>query len=265
MSENYSLKDPTPDTLADTKKVQLSLGRRILKLIGWITWLAVSFLIANGLIIGGLWLLTSLGVSLADMNQNLLGAIITAVTYLLFGLGLIGIPRKVAKLKVSWKTMGLGRQIAWRDLVILPAGIIGYLVLTATLVYLAMQYLPGFDVDQEQEVGFSGLSHGYEFALAFMALVVVAPVVEELLFRGFLHTQVRKLIGRAGAVLVVAALFGLIHMQLNVAVDTFALGIVMGLAREYTGTIYTGIMLHMAKNGLAFYLLFVNPTILPGL
>jgi membrane protease YdiL (CAAX protease family) len=36
---------------------------------------------------------------------------------------------------------------------------------------------------------------------------------------------------------------------------------VMCVMREHTGAIWITILMHMAKNGLAFYLLFVNPQI----
>ena len=39
----------------------------------------------------------------------------------------------------------------------------------------------------------------------------------------------------------------------------FAMSIVMCAVRELTGTIWGGILIHILKNGIAFYFLFVNP------
>ena len=60
--------------------------------------------------------------------------------------------------------------------------------------------------------------------------------------------------------------FGLAHLwvgpdtplQWAVAVDTFTLSLVMCAAREYTGAIWVPMMMHMMKNGIAFYFLFIN-------
>jgi membrane protease YdiL (CAAX protease family) len=48
----------------------------------------------------------------------------------------------------------------------------------------------------------------------------------------------------------------------NVALDVFILSIVMCGLREMTGSIWAGVVLHMMKNGLAFYLLFINTALL---
>ena len=59
------------------------------------------------------------------------------------------------------------------------------------------------------------------------------------------------------SILLVSLLFGIVHLQWNVGVNVFAMSIVMCLMREITGTIHAGILMHMLKNGIAFYLLFV--------
>jgi membrane protease YdiL (CAAX protease family) len=60
--------------------------------------------------------------------------------------------------------------------------------------------------------------------------------------------------------LLVSLLFGVVHLQWNVGVNVFALSIVLCSLREITGTIYAGILLHMLKNGVAFWLLYVMGT-----
>ena len=47
------------------------------------------------------------------------------------------------------------------------------------------------------------------------------------------------------------------HFQWNVGVNVFALSVVLCALREITGTIYAGILTHMIKNGVAFYLLYL--------
>ena len=47
------------------------------------------------------------------------------------------------------------------------------------------------------------------------------------------------------------------HGQWNVGINVFAMSIVLCVMREITGSIYSGILLHMLKNMLAFYLLYI--------
>ena len=101
--------------------------------------------------------------------------------------------------------------------------------------------------------------------LAFITLVVIAPIAEELVFRGYLYGRMREKFSQVTtqltaaiiASLLVSILFGIVHLQWNVGVNVFALSLVACAMREFTGTIYAGILLHMIKNGLAFYFLFV--------
>ena len=86
-----------------------------------------------------------------------------------------------------------------------------------------------------------------------------------MIFRGWLYGKLREKMSEsmseAASIvissLLVSVLFGTIHMQWNVGLNVFALSLVMCGLREVTGTIYAGILLHMLKNGLAFYLLYV--------
>ena len=59
------------------------------------------------------------------------------------------------------------------------------------------------------------------------------------------------------SILIVSALFGFLHLQWNVGINVFCLSLVLCVLREITGTIHSGILLHMLKNGFAFYLLYV--------
>jgi membrane protease YdiL (CAAX protease family) len=95
--------------------------------------------------------------------------------------------------------------------------------------------------------------------VAFVALVILAPVTEELIFRGFLYGKLRSRLNAIPAIILVSVLFGVLHGQWNVGVIVCIMSVFMCIARELTGTIYSGILMHMIRNGIAFYLLYVNP------
>ena len=98
--------------------------------------------------------------------------------------------------------------------------------------------------------------------MAFLTLVVIAPVAEETIFRGYLLGKLRKFVPVWLAILATSVLFGAVHGAWNLAIDTFALSVVMSLLRQNTGSLWASILLHMTKNGIAFYILFINPAIL---
>jgi len=83
-------------------------------------------------------------------------------------------------------------------------------------------------------------------------MVVTAPILEELVFRGyFFHAWRNTRLGAWGTILVTALLFALLHVgqyDFMVLSYIFVLGILLGLAREKTGSILTPVVMHMVNN-----------------
>src|SRR5690606_8459309 len=98
----------------------------------------------------------------------------------------IGLPWLVKK-STTKEQLGLNRLVSWLDILITPAGAIVYLLLSVILLNVASNVLPWFDINQAQDIGFEGLVFRYEYVLAFVTLVVLAPIAEEILFRGYLY------------------------------------------------------------------------------
>jgi membrane protease YdiL (CAAX protease family) len=230
--------------------------------LGLPAWVAIGFFTA-AFVVGGLMaLLRALNIPIASINENVLSTALAAIVYLLTLGVVIGLPWLVKKRRITLQDIGMQRLPSWTDIWMAPAGLIVYLILSAGLIMLATSLLPWFDVGQAQSTGFGQLTQRYEYILAFVTLVVIAPVAEEILFRGYLFGKLRKYIPIWVAILITSLLFGLIHGAWNVAIDTFALSIVLCLLRLSTGSLWAPILLHMTKNGIAFYILFINPTIL---
>jgi membrane protease YdiL (CAAX protease family) len=87
-----------------------------------------------------------------------------------------------------------------------------------------------------------------------IAVVFLAPLVEEVLFRGFLLPGLaagRR--GAAGAVVVTAALFAVIHTQYDLfdMSAVLSLGLLLGAARWYSGSLWLAYGLHAAINAVA--------------
>jgi membrane protease YdiL (CAAX protease family) len=93
---------------------------------------------------------------------------------------------KIKKQKVS--ALGF-KKIKTSDFGWLALFALGYLILSAIALSLA-SLLPGFDANQEQEIGFTNPA-GWQLLLVFISLVIIPPIVEEASFRGFLYRGLR--------------------------------------------------------------------------
>lgn len=228
-------------------------------------WVLVSFFGSSLILSALLMLLGAFGVDLALlMPPAAFNAVFAALTYVLaFGIA-FGVPVLFGRGRVNLEILGLTRLMGWSDIGLVPIGFIVYLVLAWAIVSLAIALFPGFAADQVQDVGFANITDRAGYLLAFTTLVVIAPIAEELLFRGYLYGKLRRHVPLYLAIFMTSALFALVHMQWNVALNVFALSIVMCGLREITGSIWAGILLHMAKNAIAFYILFASSG-LPGL
>ena len=222
-------------------------------------WVLGGFILAQ-VIVGLLLVIFKIfGVSFANANETVFQTVLSAIIYIFSIAIVIGIPWLVKKYKTSKQDLGIDKPATWTDILLAPAGFIVYILLSYVLTTIASHVLPFYNAQQVQDTGFAGLSQGYEYVLAFVTLVVIAPVSEEILFRGYLLGKLRKHVPLWVSILITSVLFGAIHLAWNVGVDVFALSIVLCLLRVQTGRLWPSMLLHMIKNAIAFYLLFINP------
>ena len=96
-------------------------------------------------------------------------------------------------------------------------------------------------------------------AVMFFAIMIAAPVVEELLFRGLLQNALAKYMPVWGAILLSSFLFALVHLQLYAIPALMSLSIAFGYLYHRTGSLRTNIILHIANNVFALVMTqFVN-------
>lgn len=225
-------------------------------------WVAVAYAFVQSITLGVVvWLRDLDNSPLNFINGPVLNTIFSASVYLLTLIVVVGVPWLIRRRTTTRSELGLQRLPSWLDIGLAPAGFIIYFIISAILITIFAALIPGIDIEQVQQNGFENIGQRYEYILAFATLVVVAPLAEEILFRGYLYGKVRTKIPIWAAALLVSLIFAVVHMQWNVGIDVFALSIVLCALREITGSIWSGVLLHMLKNGVAFYFLFVNPLI----
>ena len=89
-----------------------------------------------------------------------------------------------------------------------------------------------------------------QFALNFAVFTVVAPVIEELTFRGLGYSLLVPL-GRVAAILWVGIAFGLAHGLVEGLPILIVFGAGLALLRASTDSVYPGIVVHSVFNAIA--------------
>jgi len=83
---------------------------------------------------------------------------------------------------------------------------------------------------------------------------IVSPLVEEVIFRGFLYGRMRVSIHKIGAVLVSALLFGVYHGNLVQGIYGFCMGIIYTLVYEKYQNFYLAVFMHAITNLVAYFI-----------
>src|SRR6202521_4156094 len=105
------------------------------------------------------------------------------------------------------------------------------------------------------------------YMISFLA-VCTAPFVEEFVYRGVLYAPLQRLAGVPGAVVIVLALFTIIHVpqywpNVGVIAAVGLLSIVLTVVRAYSGRLLPCIVIHLVFNGIQAAILVVEPHVQP--
>lgn len=100
------------------------------------------------------------------------------------------------------------------------------------------------------------------FAVFWLGLIAVllAPLVEEIFFRGIFYPALKNRIKLGGAMLVSALVFSLIHLEPAGFISIFALGILLAWSYEKSGRLMVPIVIHAVHNALVllYYLSIIK-------
>jgi len=89
--------------------------------------------------------------------------------------------------------------------------------------------------------------------LLIIGIGIMAPLVEELIFRGFVYAKLNKAFPIWATILIQAALFGLIHGNLIQISYAFFIGIILGILVYKSKSIYPAIILHIINNTISIF------------
>lgn len=270
----------------DSKITPRKIGQSIL----WAVWTCSVFLLVQAIL--SLVLSWFIKITSIHITSALAQTIFSLLAYSISIVIIIVLPKYLSKLwhekhpksklpdfTIKKSDLGLNELPTWTDIGLAPAGLIVYAMFAALLTSL-FSLFPWFNISENQDVGFNTLVLTSDRIFAFITLVVIAPIAEELIFRGFLYKKIKdlffkkedrktvrqakrktpkkqELIAIAISTFITSLAFGIMHGQWNIGVNVFAMSVILCIMREITGSIYSGILLHMLKNAIAFYLLYV--------
>jgi membrane protease YdiL (CAAX protease family) len=151
-----------------------------------------------------------------------------------------------------WRSLGW-RKIGWRPthwpknpwLYVGSGSILSLLVFAATA-----------KMQPPENVPIEELFKYKDTAMMFMAMaVLVAPLVEETMFRGYLYPLFAKSFGVAASVIITGILFGLMHgAQLGwtwgLVSVLIVVGIIFTFVRARTGSVFASFLLHLGYNSM---------------
>ncbi len=95
-------------------------------------------------------------------------------------------------------------------------------------------------------------------AIAFLLIGLLAPVAEEVFFRGFAYRALRERFGVTAGILLSGLLFAAIHGNPLALLPLWAIGALLAVLRERTGSLLAPIALHCANNSLAILALLLS-------
>ena len=230
------------DTAAETAAPRTPWG--LWATLGWVILAFVLSAVA-GLVVLLIWRPDAIMGGGADMLKDGPLISITTIASATVQVGMLALAAKLAHWPAG-EYLGLLRP-ATRPALITIAILIVFLLGYDGLTYLlGRDIVTPFQVDTYRSARDSG-----SLPLLWLTFVIVAPVAEEIMFRGFLFRGwVRSERNAIPAILVISALFAAIHVQYDWfgILQVFFIGLLLAIARWRSGSTLLTIVMHVLAN-----------------
>jgi len=114
--------------------------------------------------------------------------------------------------------------------------------------YLMQEFLPGKARPHDMLAALREMDFGGKTLIAVSA-IILAPLLEEVLFRGLLQSMLRRYVKPWPAILLTSILFVAVHHEPQNMPALFILSLVLGYNYERTGRLFSPILIHAFFNG----------------
>lgn len=126
----------------------------------------------------------------------------------------------------------------------------GFLLVTFFINFVNNLFMWALGVEVQAEQFTSILNELEQPALLLFTGIVLAPLIEETVMRGFLFGGLRHRLGWLKAALISSAIFGALHLSIAAFIPTFALGFLFCYLYQRSNSVWPGIILHTTINGM---------------
>jgi uncharacterized protein len=132
----------------------------------------------------------------------------------------------------------------------------------STLIVSVLVALTGSEATPDQVLTGGILETPLQLVLAVIAAVVLAPLAEEMLFRGLLHRGLRRRLALAPATAVSSVLFAVVHIDVVLSqplalVGLVLVGVILAVAYERTGSLVVPVVIHAVHNAVTIVAVIV--------
>ncbi len=194
------------------------------------------------------------------LASETLDAVLVAVAYLLVAAGAVGlIVYRIGPGRPYWQLLGVRLRHAGRQI---GQGVIGYAVFLGLLIVaaIAIRLLGGEGFLPLAQAPTELLTRAHSpvtLAVYFVLVAIVAPVVEEIIFRGFVYAGLRGTMKVFSAAVLSALIFASAHVTAPVGglavIGLF--GVVLAYLYERTGSLLPSMITHSMYNSFVFFIL----------
>lgn len=181
--------------------------------------------------------------------------ILNSITDFIYQYGVILIV--IVVINKSFKTNGeiLYREEISKKKYLAGVGLmIGYIFITYGVFDIFLYSMPTLNDGLYEYLEEYLLNTSYIFI--FISTCIIAPIFEEILYRGVLLNGLLKKYNYKKAIIYSAIIFGIAHMNLPQGVNAFFLGVIIGLAYYYAMSIYLCMAMHFVNNFLVNFVVY---------
>jgi len=184
------------------------------------------------------------------LGNMLLGALIYGLLLLLIYVWIIW------RRQVSWRELGFRTPPLLPMLLTIPI-FVGQLLLIGIVNIVVTQIVGPFENPQIEALTDPGGFNWLSFFAVFVVGAIIAPIVEETLFRGLLYQWLRARTSILIAVIASATIFAVAHIIPLLFPALFVVGLILTLVYEWTRSLWVTITIHFLQNGMAIVLIFL--------
>lgn len=118
----------------------------------------------------------------------------------------------------------------------------------SVLLSAILSFIPVKEIFPEYEDVISSLLAGKNIFTVLFVTGIAVPLMEELIFRGLILSELRKIVSVKWAVIIQGILFGLYHFNTLQIIYAAILGIAFGIVLVWTKSIWSSVILHASVN-----------------